>query len=486
MMAGEAVVQLHGQIIVSWARAAGPVDGGRLRAVCQQVRQALDSNAGELWLEMLRESFPDTILPEGGAVPAGGWLAALGGEVAFHAIPSLYTILRRGNADWLSAALARSTWISVEHDEARFAEVLEIQSGISRQLLAMRRPLGHRCGENPFFIAVRHVTESWPGEAERTLETPYHKRKVFEIVPECEGKDHSFSLNIHSAWAYVMQPLRFQRKLRRFDDWVDVAEEGMAKAVDWLALAADLLWECSSGEPDDAGIDTWRELVVDLPDAEFRLRLGWTVMVTEQLDSNNKISVPLPVGLKGQIMCIDEDGDAEISFDGFDDWQWVFKDNFPKIGRAQEQDDIGGVYRGLAEADLSNVQHEELDTVLHAAAAATFLGCRACTWEAFHYPNRYRFDNGITSAMVLNCPQTNTSELPAVLAGENGRFADDGKVTFHAVPLGGLIAKDDFGSDPGDKDGDKKKRQASFNETTGEFRVSVLCIAPAVWPPPPA
>ncbi len=64
----------------------------------------------------------------------------------------------------------------------------------------------------------------------------------------------------------------------------------------------------------------------------FRSWQDQQVTVIEQFMSNNKkFKVSLNVGLQGQVVRFDEDGDALIEFDGIGSRQWVFARNLPKL-----------------------------------------------------------------------------------------------------------------------------------------------------------
>ena len=59
------------------------------------------------------------------------------------------------------------------------------------------------------------------------------------------------------------------------------------------------------------------------------------VIVLRPFDSDSTSRVPLLVDVKGKVIDIDADGDAEIEFDGIHRNQWVFKEHFPNIGILQ-------------------------------------------------------------------------------------------------------------------------------------------------------
>jgi len=63
----------------------------------------------------------------------------------------------------------------------------------------------------------------------------------------------------------------------------------------------------------------------------IQMTAGTIVEVLKAFTSNAEEKVPLPVGTQGNVVGIDEDGDAEVEFVGFDKFQWVFAENFANL-----------------------------------------------------------------------------------------------------------------------------------------------------------
>eukprot|EP00665_Eupelagonemidae_sp_cell47_P015016 gene15016-biopygen9636 len=74
---------------------------------------------------------------------------------------------------------------------------------------------------------------------------------------------------------------------------------------------------------------------------EQELTEGLTVIVSEDFVSNSNNQVQLKKGLRGRILEIDEDGDAEIDFNGLPTSHVVLKENFSKLGPEEEEVEEG-------------------------------------------------------------------------------------------------------------------------------------------------
>ena len=91
---------------------------------------------------------------------------------------------------------------------------------------------------------------------------------------------------------------------------------------------------------------------------------GDIIEVMKTFGSDNKTSVNLEASKTGVVVQIDEDGDAEISFDGMQCTQWVVKENFGKIKIIRQAITKGAKVRVKVQFTSSDESYEKLEVGL--------------------------------------------------------------------------------------------------------------------------
>merc|ERR1711879_75783 len=85
---------------------------------------------------------------------------------------------------------------------------------------------------------------------------------------------------------------------------------------------------------DGAHAKTRREKRPSPHEAESKFQRGDDVVVLETFLSDSKPEVELRKGLRGRVVHIDSEGDAQIRFEGIESLRWVFHSNFDKLDKA--------------------------------------------------------------------------------------------------------------------------------------------------------